>query len=379
MATKTEKETKTKRVSTTKKQTKSAAVKKTVSKKTAVKSTPKKKSVLAGKTLKSKTPKAKSTKAPAKTNRETINIFFAATDNYIKYMDVAITSLIENASKDYDYRITVLHNGLSKKNEEILKKHETSNIKIDFRDVEAEIKDLKNILPDARMFTMASYYRFLIEKLYPNIDKAIYLDCDVVVPGDISNLYNVNLGENLIAAVNEQMCLLNPFMSQYTIEVEGIDPHKFFNTGVLLLDLKGIRDFQLLKRIVDLMEKYNFVSPMVDQSYLNNILRHKVKLLPNGWNKENVPASPLEGDLNIRHFALSTKPWKSKDIEDSDLWWKYAAKSDYFDELNEEFSKVTPEELERDAANAGKLFELAGELLKSDHTFKKLIIDVEDR
>ncbi len=373
MATKTQKETKTKKVSTTKKQTKTT--KKADPKKVATKK-PAKKSVLAGKSLKSQAPKASKS---VKSKRETINIFFASTDNYIKYMDVAITSLIENASKDYDYKITILHNGLSKKNEEILKKHETSNVKIEFKDVEDELKNLKDILPDAKIFTMASYYRLFIETMYPNLDKAIYLDGDIVVPGDISELYKIDLGDKLVGAVNEQNCFLTPLMTQYTIEVAGIDPHKFFNTGVLLLDLKKIREFKLLKRLIDTMTKYNFVSPMVDQDYLNNVLRHSIKLLPNGWNKESVPGQELEGDLKIKHFALGLKPWKSKDIEYADLWWDYAKKSDFYDELNEEFSKVTPEDLARDQMMAGKLFELAAELLKSDHTFKKLIIDVEDR
>ncbi len=376
MATKTE--TKEKKTST--KAPKKVATKTTKKsdKVSAAKKTLKKKSVLAGKSLKSKSPKAKS-KAPAKTSRETINIFFAATDNYIKYMDVAITSLIENASKDFDYRITVLHNGLSKKNEEILKKHETSNIKIDFRDVEEELKGLRDILPDAKIFSMATFYRLLIEVMYPNIDKAIYLDGDIVVVGDISNFYKTNLENNLIGAVNEQMCFLNPFMTQYTIDVDGIDPHKFFNAGVMLLDLNAIREFELHKKFVRMLKDYNFQTPMNDQEYLNIICRNRIKLLPNGWNKEYVEACPLEGDLYLRHYALSTKPWKSKDVADADLWWNYAKKSAYYDELNEEYSRVTPEDLARDQMMAGKVFELAGQLMNSDHTFKKLIIDIEDR
>ena len=373
----TETKNKTKKEPTAKSGEKKKVVKTTSTKKT-VKSSPKKMvkatkkaKPLAGKSLKNKASK-KSTKS------ETINIIFASTDNYIKYMDVAITSLIENASKDYNYCITILHNGLSERNRTMLKKHETSNVKIEFRDVEKEISNLREALPDANIFSIATFYRLFIENMFPNLNKAIYLDGDIIVAGDISKLYNMELDNNLIGAVNEQMCFLNPFMTQYTIEVDGIDPHKFFNAGVMLLDLSKIREFQLRKKFENMLRDYNFKTPMNDQEYLNIICRNRIKLLPNGWNKEWVESCPLEGPLHIRHYALSTKPWKSKDVPDGDLWWTYAKKSGYYDELLEEHNKVTPEDLARDQMMAGKVFELAGELMKSDYTFKKLIIDVED-
>lgn len=370
----TKKETeKSKDSKTTKAKIKTASKSKakTTSKATVKKTTTKKKSKLAGMSLKSQ--------ATKKSKRETINIFFASTDNYIKYMDVAITSLIENASKDYDYCITVLHNGLSEANIQKLKKHETSNVKIVFRDVEDELKNLREILPDAKIFSMATFYRLLIEVMYPKLDKVIYLDGDIIVLGDISKLYKTNLEGNLIAAANEQMCFLNPFMTQYTIDVDGIDPHKFFNAGVMLMDLAAIRKFELKSKFESMLKNYNFKTPMNDQEYLNILCRNRIKMLPNGWNKEWVEACPLEGNLNIRHYALSVKPWKDNTVPDADLWWSYAKKSDFHDEILEAFNLVTPEVLQRDGMEMGKVFALAEELMKSDYTFKKLIIDVEDR
>ena len=313
-----------------------------------------------------------------KNKEELIHIFFATTDNYVKYMDVAITSLIENADKDYNYKIVVLHNGISKENEKILKEHNDENFTVELADVEKELAGIKEILPNKLHFTLASYYRLFIEKMYPNIDKAIYLDCDIVVPGDISKLYFTDIGDNLLGAINEQNCFLIPIMTTYIIEVTGIDPHKYFNSGVLLLNLKEIRKFKLLDTFVSMMIKYNFESPMVDQDYLNNICRKRVKLLPNGWNKESVPGQELEGELYIKHYAFGNKPWKTDQVEYFDLFWDYAKKSKFYDEILAGYKAITPKDLEMEKVGIGKMMEIVDRLLKSDYTFKKVIIDKED-
>lgn len=311
--------------------------------------------------------------------QEPIHIFFATTDNYVKYMDVAITSLIDNASKNYNYKIIVLHNGLSENNVNILNEHNDKNFTIEYKSVEDELNHLGVELPDKLHFTLASYYRLFIEKLYPNLDRAIYLDCDLIVHGDISKLYFTEIGDNLLGAVNEQNCFLMPMMTQYITEVTGIDPHKYFNSGVLLMNLKEIRKFELLKKFVDMMTKYNFESPMVDQDYLNNLCRNRVKLLPNGWNKESVPGQRLEGELYIKHYAFANKPWKTREVEFFNLFWFYARKSKFYQEILDGFNSITPADMERDRIGMGKMLEIAQRLLTSDHTFKKLIVDVEDK
>ena len=309
----------------------------------------------------------------------TVNIFFATNDKYVKYLDVALTSLKENASKDYNYRIIVLNGGLTQENKNALLKHNKDNFSLEFGDVNHELAELKQHVPAEYYFTLASFYRIFIETMYPDIDKAIYLDCDIIVNGDISELYNIDLQDNLLAAVNEQNCFLNPLMTQYINVVTGISPFKYFNSGVLLMNLKEMRKFQLKNRFIDMFVTYHFESPMVDQDYLNNLCRKRVMLLPNGWNYESVPACPLESKLYIRHYAFALKPWKTKQVEYADLFWDYAKKSQFYDVIQKEFDAITPEMLQRDMMGAGQLIEMAQRLIQSDHTFKKVIIDKENK
>lgn len=307
--------------------------------------------------------------------KETINIFFASGDRYIKYTDVAIHSIKQNASKDYNYNIIIL----TQDTDTSLAAHNDENFKVQFANINDEIESIRPYIPSDYGFHLDSFNRFFIEKMFPQIDKAIYLDGDIVVQGDISKLYNIDLKDNLLGAVNEQNCFLTPLMTEYTKNVAGIDPYKFFNTGVLLLNLKEIRKFNLKQKFLDMLSKYNFQSPMIDQDYLNNLCRNRVLLLPNSWNYESVPNYPLQGELYIRHFAFAAKPWRTKQTEYADIWWEYAKKSQFYDVILNEFNKVTPQDLQQDMVKAGKMMELAQKLLSSDHTFKKVIIDKEDK
>ena len=133
-----------------------------------------------------------------------IPIFFSTDDNYISYLDVAICSLIANASRDFKYRIIILNTGLREENISKVKRNEKSGVKIDFVDISRDIEQIKSKFKDVYHFSIVTYYRLFIASLFPQYDKVIYLDCDLVVLGDISELYCIELGDNILGAAPEQ-------------------------------------------------------------------------------------------------------------------------------------------------------------------------------
>ena len=136
--------------------------------------------------------------------RREIPIFFSTVDNYMPYLDVAIASLIANASKDYSYRIIVLNTGLSTDNIAKVKLNERDGFTIDFIDISENVKSIKSRFKNVYHFSIVTYYRLFIASLFPQYDKILYLDCDLVVLGDISKLYNTELEDNILAAVPDQ-------------------------------------------------------------------------------------------------------------------------------------------------------------------------------
>ena len=139
-----------------------------------------------------------------------IPIFFSTDDNYIPYLDVAVSSLIANASKDYDYRIIVLNTGLCPKNIAKVKRNEQPGFIIDFVDISENLENIKSHFKNVYHFSIVTYYRLFIASLFPQYDKIVYLDCDLVVLGDISKLYHTDLEGNIFAAGPEMFVRSTP-------------------------------------------------------------------------------------------------------------------------------------------------------------------------
>ena len=305
--------------------------------------------------------------------RKEIPIFFATDDNYIPFLDIAIRSLKENASRNYNYIIHVLNTGIKQENIDVIKLHEDNNFKIDFYDATNFIEPVKNKLQNVYHFTVEMYYRIFIEKMFPQYSKVLYLDCDIIVLGDISKLYNTPLGNNLVAGCTCRIVYDHPVFNQYAREALGLNPRNYFNSGVLLMNLEAFRYHNIVEKFIYLMNTYNFDLVDPDQAYLNFLCNGRAKILPNGWNKEAVPA-PLEGDLNIVHYALYKKPWQYDDVLNGEYFWHYAKQSPFYDIILKQKAEFTDEKrAAKDKANVA-IVEHAEKIIKAPNTMYNILV-----
>ena len=302
---------------------------------------------------------------------KTIPIFFACNDRYIPYLDVAIISLISHVSPDRNYKITILKSDVTEENQEIIKKHATDNVAIEFYDVRRMIEPVKDKLPDMFYYSLAAYYRFFIETAFPQYDKAIYLDCDVILLNDIAKLYDTNVRGKLLAAVYEQNTDRSPEFTSYVEDIIGIPHNTYFNSGVMVMNLAEFRKNKVQDKFLRMLSEYHFDSLAPDQEYLNVICHGKVKYLPNGWNKHSFPEPP-EGELNLCHYALSNKPWHYAETINGEYFWEYAKKSEFYPSLVDSLNSYSDLDRQRDWASFTELMKSIEDIKKSDRTFRKL-------
>lgn len=297
-----------------------------------------------------------------------IPIFFSTDDNYIPYLDVAIASLIENASKAYRYRIIVLNTGLQTENIEMVKKNEREGFVIDFIDISEHVEEIKSRFKNVYHFSIVTYYRLFIASLFPEYDKIVYLDCDLVVLGDIAKLYNTDLGENILAAAPEQFVRNTMQFRLYAEKALGVDPDGYVNAGVLVINLAEFRKNQIENKFVELIKAYDFDLLDPDQAYLNYLCLGKIHVLPSGWNKEPMDL-PCEGEKNIVHYALYKKPWQYDDVMDGEYFWQYAAASPFYQTIlrnRDAFGDAQRDEKEK---TAKEILLHAERIVASDYTF----------
>ncbi len=305
--------------------------------------------------------------------KKEIPVFFTTDDNYIPYLDTAIASLIENASKEYTYRIVVLNTGLDPKNVDLVKKNERPGFTIDFVDISEEVKDIKSRFKNVYHFSIVTYYRLFIASLFPQYDKIVYLDCDLIVLGDISELYNKDMGDNIIGAAHDQYVAITDEFKVYAEKAVAVDPDGYISAGVLLMNLAEFRKNKIEEKFIDLICNYDFDLVDPDQAYLNFLCRGKILNLENGWNKAPLPTE-CEGKKNIVHYALYKKPWQYDDVLDGEYFWSYAQRSPFYQTIKERSLAFTDEDRSKSAEMAKEILTHAMRIVESEENFYKRLV-----
>ena len=304
--------------------------------------------------------------------KKELPIVFSADDNYLPFLDVALCSLMANASRDFCYRIIVLHTGIAREYAELVRKKECCGFKIDFIDISDRLDAIRSRLRNVYHFSLVTYYRLFIASLLPEYDRIVYLDCDTVVLGDVSELFSIDMGENILAAAPEQFVKNTEQFRTYARLALGVDPDSYVNAGVLVIDLAQYRRFEIEERFVSLICEYDFDLLDPDQAYLNYLCAGRIHILPSGWNKEPMPL-PCEGKKNIVHYALYKKPWQYDDVADGEYFWHYAALSPFYAEIKRRKEAFTDADRDRCEAAASEILVHALQIARSDMTFKKIL------
>lgn len=281
-------------------------------------------------------------------NKNLIPIVLASDNNYAPYLYVTLLSLLENAESSTFYDIFILTpSDFSDINSYRLNRFKStySNCKITFIDMKNQFKNVKLKI---KHITYPTYYRLLISKLLPQYDKCIYLDVDIIVNGDLNEMFKTNLDNCYIAGVKTPNYHISPEKLQNFRKRLGLpDLKQYVNAGVLILNLKKIRENNLVETFHKLLKK-NF--PTQDQDILNVACYNYIKHLPLKYNLpsytflkyhqkelsiiyEEKELSEAEHKPVIIHYSDKFKPWKYPLSCYAEYWWKYTENGSYKAEI----------------------------------------------
>lgn len=263
-----------------------------------------------------------------------VPIFFSVNDAYSPFLATAIASIQDNASDKYTYRIHILTDDISEENRSRLQQLAAPGFELEFFPLSSRIKALPGVSAlEKHCFgafaSLTIYFRLFIPVLFPQYDKAIYLDADLVVPGDISQLWVERMGNKLLGAVADySIQKITPFMS-YIDRYVGVDHHNYVNSGVLLLNCKRLREEDLCGRFLHWAQTYALQTVAPDQDYLNALCWDGIHYLDPNWNA--MPSESLTNLDNpqIIHFNLASKPWLNESTPYEEVFWKYASRSGF--------------------------------------------------
>jgi lipopolysaccharide biosynthesis glycosyltransferase len=210
-----------------------------------------------------------------------IPISFALNDNYVRQMEVTLTSLFMNAKENTVYHVYLLNSKLKRDTRRCLSRtiatHHPQG-RLSFLEVPHE---LWKRLPAVERFPQEASARLLLPDLLPSIKKIIYLDADIIVLDDLEDFYNMDLSSKAFAAFPEGKFLnqsgfastrldliniYNYFKKDFDID---LTKRNYCNSGVLLMNLTYSRENNLVEESLRFLQKYKDIFDYPDQDALN--------------------------------------------------------------------------------------------------------------
>jgi lipopolysaccharide biosynthesis glycosyltransferase len=164
----------------------------------------------------------------------------------------------------------------------------------------------------------ASFLRLMIaEVIDPTIDRVLYLDVDVIITGDIMPLWQTDLVGHPCAAVPDACISATDFAARHGLS----GTPRYFNSGILLLDMKALRRTPYMQQTVTLLANPNIHYPYADQDGLNIVFWNNWLALDPSWNFQRgflyndsaawLALAPTQRPIII-HFTEAAKPWFAK-------------------------------------------------------------------
>lgn len=279
-----------------------------------------------------------STVSHLNTATNTIAVVCGADDNYAMPLAVMARSILAELDRSQTLLLFIIDGGIKKHNKQkILKSLDLTRCSVEWLEPPSDL--LKN-LKLTKYFSVAMYYRLLIPELLPQLDRAIYLDCDLLVTVDLKKLWDTDLEDNyLLAAADTGF----HYAASGLLDCRkfSIPPDwKYFNSGVLVLNLKKWRADEIGPKIIQFIDQHPEDMRLPDQDGLNIVLAGQWGELNPRWNQTpciyKYPSwsdSPFDqetynnviSDPWIVHFASGFKPWNAYNLkkEQKELFYYY--------------------------------------------------------
>ena len=288
-------------------------------------------------------------------NKEKVNIpiAMALDDGYLYPTIVSITSMMENKSKNSYYEFYIMHPAeFSEDSKHKLKTLERkySGCSINLIDMTDKYKNAYDI----GHITTPAYYRLSLSDLLPDKDKVLWLDGDTLIFKDLRSMYNLDMTGLYYRGFLDNSPRLPEKFGIY-------DNDHYICDGVMAVNLEELRKDDMVRKFNDFIEKNNDKLVQHDQTVINILCYKKIKKLPtvfgfiNYYNtakearnytecliaKDSYSKEDMEyGFNNVEVLHCVNKPWKEPRAPFAKVWWNYARKTSYFEEIKTKYPVI---------------------------------------
>jgi len=243
-------------------------------------------------------------------------LVMAAEDRYAMPMGVALRSIQENLRSDFALDVHILDGGIRWcSRHKLTASVDPSRLRLHW------IRPGRNTtrgLPVFGHIRPAAYYRIMIPDLLgEGVKRAVYIDCDTLIVGDISPLWDMPFdGSPLLAVQDGHATISHPTVKQHFVKSDLAPETPYLNSGMLVLNMDMWREEGLTRQILNYLVQHHDRVRYWDQDGINAILVGRWTPLGGEWNTrvdcadvEDTDWAIPEGAV-ILHYASSMKPWE---------------------------------------------------------------------
>ena len=259
-----------------------------------------------------------------------IPIAFSSSNQYAQHLCVAMTSILENNRQVY-FKFFILHNNISEDSQAIIQSLKEVYFNCDISFITVDITRFKHVDVSGSYLSLETYYRLLLADILPDCKKILFLDSDLIVNGNIEPLFDTDISEYYFGGVEER-CL---YGTGYIEDVLKFTPEEIYiNAGVLLCNLKKIRDEGVVDKFFTAIELLKGFTKYDDQDVINIVGKKKIKKIDCIYNFTPYHLYELykrKYDAVIIHYTGKYKPWSLGECPNElrYLYFKYLEKSPY--------------------------------------------------
>lgn len=270
-------------------------------------------------------------------------ICFITDNRYIVPTTVAITSLVANKNSDSFYTVYVLAKDLTAENKAVLQTFNRPDVQLQVVEARPE-QQYEGVVSGNAHVSAAALYKFSLADIFPDCDKLLYMDGDVLVRQDLSDFYAMDLTGVYAAVVKDYRAIVS---KPNPMEFLPVKHQAYFNSGVMLLNLKRMRQCDMKRRLIDY--RLHGINHFMDQDTLNVVFDEQVAYLPIYYNGmystlthfsagdictyyAMEPRNSIDeicGDCKILHLCSPTKPWNYVDSWHAREWYAYYKQSPF--------------------------------------------------
>jgi lipopolysaccharide biosynthesis glycosyltransferase len=248
-----------------------------------------------------------------------MNLLFTLNKKYIPQLIILLKSIFK--TNDGEFNIYIISKELDENDIKKIKKSINKEFNITL--IPFDDKLLVGS-PTSKRYPLEIYYRLFSAKVLPNdVDRVLYLDPDIVVINKLDELYNMDFEDNYFIGATHVRNLLRKFNE---IRVKAPKDSPYVNTGVLLINIKKLREEQEVDSVYKFIEKHKRKFTLPDQDVICGLYGDKVKLvnqyiynlsdriiaLNNLTSKEKIDLDWVKKNTVIIHYCGRNKPWKKK-------------------------------------------------------------------